>query len=117
MGWNRRTATLVGATVYVADSGAAPVTSSTFTSGDTTPSVLGGSYFQTLNLIATSITTFDNGVNLQYFELYIGDDLTTLIHGATLDMPGGIDQTFATGDFIACRKIGTVWYMRNLRLD
>jgi hypothetical protein len=117
MSENRRTATLVSGVIIIQDAGVMPVASTTFDSADATPSVLGGSFFKTLNLAATSITTFDNGIDGQYFELYIGDDLTTLIHSATLDMPGGIDQTFATGDIIALRKIGTVWSMRNLRVD
>jgi hypothetical protein len=53
----------------------------TFASGDTTPSVGGGTAFRTNNSIATEITTFDDGVTGQVISLRIAD-VNTTINGA-----------------------------------
>ncbi|CAN7502020.1 hypothetical protein LJR234_003653 [Mesorhizobium amorphae] len=89
-----------------------PITNlATATSGDTTPSVanLIDNVLKTANAGATSITTFDDGVNEQLIELQIGDANTTLVDGATLALLGDQNTSPPNGAILVFRKIGTVW--------
>ena len=89
-----------------------PITNlATATSGDTTPSVanLIDNVLVTANAGATSITTFDDGLNEQLFELQIGDANTTLVNGATLALLGAQNTSPPNGAILLFRKISTVW--------
>lgn len=86
----------------------------TFADGDTTPSVSAGNKFLTANTGATSITTFDDGAANQTIRITAGDALTSLVHGATLVLQGGITGV-AQGPFSQNSvfefetKDGTTW--------
>lgn len=81
-----------------------------FTSGDTTPSVAVGDTFLTANGSATTITTFDDGVTGQSIEVLVGDDNTTFdFSGTTLKGHGGVDYTAVSGDRLSCVFDGTNW--------
>ena len=63
-----------------------------FTANDATPSVLYGSLFRTVNTGATTITTFDNGVNGQVIDVVFTDNITTIdFTGSGLKGHGGVD--------------------------
>lgn len=93
-------------------SGNKPITNlTTATSLDTTPSVasLIDNILKTANAGATSITTFDDGINEQLLELQIGDANTTLVNGATLALLGAQNTSPPNGAILLFRKISTVW--------
>ncbi len=82
-------------------------TVTTFTAGDTTPSVLGGRNFKTANSGSTTITNFDDGIEGQ--EIFIVLDANTILaDNSNLKLNGGLS---ATGDdTITLVKIGSTWY-------
>ncbi|WP_430699073.1 terminase large subunit domain-containing protein [Mesorhizobium dulcispinae] len=89
-----------------------PITNlTTVTSGDATPSVasLIDNILVTTNTGATSITTFDDGVNQQLLELHVADANTTLVNGATLALLGAQNTSPPNGAILVFRKISTVW--------
>ena len=89
-----------------------PITNlATATSGDTTPSVanLIDNILNTANAGATSITTFDDGINQQLLELHIGDANTTLVDGTTLALLGDQNTTPPNGAILTFRKLGIIW--------
>jgi hypothetical protein len=84
---------------------------STFTDGDTTPSVAGAELFKTGNTGNTAITTFDNGYPGQRITIIIGDSNTDFTDGATLIMNGGVNWTASVAnDTIQFVYDGTAWY-------
>ena len=93
-----------------------------FTDGDTTPSVVGGKKFRTANTAATAITNFDDVTDDGYeITVFFGDDLTSITHGANIDMPGASSRDFITGDIfkfmmrsscVSCSKFLTTNYTR-----
>jgi hypothetical protein len=117
MSENRRTANLVNGIIYVDDivSAVAPISGVTFTLGDTTPSVTGGNYF--ISNSNTGITDFLYGVDKQWFELFIPDNITTILYNASkIILPGGIDLAFKTGDIIRFRRYNNLWYVASLMI-
>lgn len=94
----------------------APEGVGTFANGDTTPSVrVIGSVVQKTdrfvcaNSGATSITTFDDGVNGQEITIRL-DANTTLVHGATLKLAGGANLVGTANDMVTLVLISGVWY-------
>jgi hypothetical protein len=72
-----------------------------FRDGDTTPRVDGVWFAKTSNLAgAVTITTFDDGQVGQVLSLKAGDANTTLDHGTSILLKGGIDKTLALGETI-----------------
>jgi len=81
-----------------------------FTSGDTTPSVLGGEYFFTNNTTPTIISMFDNGYVGQRIFVRIGDAKTTIdFTGTNLKGNGGVNYVGAIGATLDCVFTGTQW--------
>lgn len=83
--------------------------------GDTTPTVLNGTgkqsgVLETVNTGATSITTFDNGKAGQRIIVHFDDNFTTLVHGATLKLQGGMNFVASQDDIIELVYINNVWY-------
>jgi len=82
-----------------------------FTDADTTPSVQGGSTFQTANTGATVISMFDDGQNGQTIFVLINDANTTIdFTGTSLEGNGLVDWTPASGDSMMCTYTGSNWY-------
>jgi hypothetical protein len=86
----------------------------TFTDGDTSPSVLIGKRFLTANTAPTSITTFDGGTGTlttgKEIIVNFTDAITTLVNGVTLHLQGGVNYTAAIGDVIKLIYRSGVWY-------
>ena len=86
-------------------------TITTFTNGDTTPSVSEGNIFKTANTATTTITMFDDGIAGQEIKVIFGDNLTVIdFTGTNLKGNGGTNWFPATGDHMACIFDGTNWY-------
>ena len=83
----------------------------TFTDGDTTPSVSGGTTFKTANTGGTDITGFDNGTAGQIIYIMIQDNNTDFTDGTNLQLFGGLDHdTAQTNDTISFICVdGTKW--------
>lgn len=97
-----------GATVY-GDPGAAQSVTA-FAAQDATPSVQGGTLFQTANTSATTITDFDEGATGQEIIVKINDAFTTIDFTASgLKGNGGVDWSPASGDHMRCWYDGTDW--------
>jgi parallel beta-helix repeat protein len=85
---------------------------SVLTVNDTTPSVGGRKYVVITNTVATSITTFDDGVQDQEIHVVIGNALsnTTFVHSSTLLLAGNVNYTpNANGDIIRFVLNGSQW--------
>lgn len=83
----------------------------TFTDGDTTPDISGGSVFKTANTSPTTISFFDSGVAGQRIWIVIGDVNTTIdFTGTNLSGNGGTDWTPASGDMLHAVFISPIWY-------
>ena len=81
-----------------------------FASGDTTPSVLAGEFFQTVNTSATTITNFDNGYTGKKIYVRFNDNNTTVdFTGTNLKGNAGVDWSPAQGDHMECVFDGTNW--------
>jgi hypothetical protein len=89
--------------------------SDTFTLADTTPSVLGKTSFITNSNVG--ITTFDDGVEGQTIRVFVADAVTTLLDGATLALPGGVDLAFGIGDVFEAIYRSSVWYVWVPRIE
>lgn len=76
---------------------------------DTTPSVDGYGTFVTANAGATSITTFDDGINGQEITVICADANTTLVQGATLTLLNGASRKLVNGSVTRFVKQNTVW--------
>ena len=87
----------------------------TFTSRDTTPSVVGGSIFKTANDRTTAITTFDNGTEGQQITILINDANTDFTHDSRfLVLNGAANWTAATtNDSITFVYNGSKWIETN----
>lgn len=82
-----------------------------FTDGDTTPSVYTNNVFKTANTGATTITTFDNSVTGQPITILFGDSDTTIdFSGTNLKGNGGVDWTASQYDVLTGVYDGTNWY-------
>lgn len=80
------------------------------TANDTTPSVSGYSSWKTLNTVPTTITDFTEGVNGQVFELYCGDNNTTVQHnGGTITLPTVTNKKLVNGGVYLFKKDNTTW--------
>ena len=86
-------------------------TMTTFTGGDTTPSVTGNTMFRTNNSGATTITYFDNGEGTGHrITILINDNYTTIAHDTTkIRMPGGKDYNFQQYQIVTFILLGSVW--------
>jgi hypothetical protein len=85
----------------------------TFTNADTTPSVAAGNLFKTNNSGATSITTFDDGVDGLSIVIVATDANTTFVNGATIKNRSGANVTTAANLTYTYLRIGGVWYQQN----
>ncbi len=75
-----------------------------------TPSVLGGEYFQTANTQPTTITMFNDGYIGQRVHIRFADSNTTVqFAGSNLKGNGGVNFTGKAGDFLDCVFQGTQW--------
>ena len=72
---------------------------SSFTDTDTTPSVLGGSWFRANNTVATIITDFDDPVDGQIIYIYAANNNTTITSGTNIFLNGGT-RALATREII-----------------
>lgn len=82
----------------------------TATDGDTTPTVLGITQLTTANSMASTITTFDDGVVGQQVTVDINDAYTTFdFTGTTLKGNGGRDWLATNGDTLTALYDGTNW--------
>jgi len=91
-------------------SGPTNVVWDTFADGDATPDVSAGTYFETANTGATSITDFD-GANDAKIAVKGGDVLTTIVHDATkIFLKGGINFALAVDDVLHFVERSGVWY-------
>ena len=114
-----RLATRANGVVTIGDStNATPTAFITFTDGDLTPDVSGGRKFRTANSSAKAITDFD-GVTSDGYEILImfADNYTSVVHGANIDMPGGITRNFFTNDMMRFTYYNGVWYGQEGRMD
>ena len=83
----------------------------TFSSSDTTPSVLGGNIWKT-HASAQTLTTFDDGVVGQIITVISTDAVVFDVTGTTLK-GGSVDITTASGDVTNWVYDGTNWYLIN----
>jgi len=82
----------------------------TFVDGDTTPDISAGTFFNTANTGATSISDFDGNTNC-LISVKAGDDDTTIEHDPTkIFLLGGLDITLLTGDIKWFANDSGVWY-------
>ena len=81
----------------------------TYTSGDTTPSVLGVSHMSISNTGATSITNFTNSVNGQILTLLFNDSNTTITRNNAY-LFGGLNFTSTANDTLTLIQNGGLWY-------
>lgn len=81
----------------------------TFEDADTTPTVSSARMCRTANTGATTITTFDNGVDGQEIVIQFNDANTTIANGATIKLQGGQNFTGAQYDEIRLSLLSTVW--------
>lgn len=87
--------------------GSGAVTFATFTDGDTTPSIAGGSHFKTANTAPTTITDFnDPAPGGHEITIVFGDTDTTLQASASLVLQGG--QSSPAQDFGASAILDTM---------
>ena len=100
-----------------ANSAGIPQTITTFTDGDTDPTVADTDKFVTGNTGATSITTFDDGTDGQRITITAGDGNTTFVNGATLKYNAGVDITLDQYDVIEFVLETTVWCCCSLSLN
>ena len=86
-------------------------TITTFTNGDTTPSVSEGNIFKTANSATTTISMFDDSVAGQEIKVIFGDNKTSIdFTGTSLKGNGGTDWSPAPGDHMTCIFDGVNWY-------
>jgi hypothetical protein len=96
-------------------SGVSPVVWNTLTDGDATPDVSGGTFFETANTGATSITDFDGATNA-FIVLRAGDANTTIVHDATkIVLQGGLSIPLAANDQMMFVERSGVWYELTIR--
>lgn len=84
----------------------------TAANSDTTPSVIKCGQHGMLELSntgATSVTTLDDGIDLQVVTLKATTANTTLVHSATFRLSGSVNRTMATNDCITMMKDLTIW--------
>lgn len=88
-----------------------PRDNETFVANDATPSVGNalGVRFDTANSAPTSITNFDDGFTGQQIVIMFNDANTTLVHGATLILRGGVNYVAISGDIFTFIKDATLW--------
>ena len=79
-----------------------------FADGDTSPSVLGFSYFSTANSSGTTITTFDNGFPGQEITLIFSDANTTIAETGNIKLSAAFTST--ADDTMKLIYDGTNWY-------
>ncbi|MFN3075385.1 MAG: hypothetical protein ABT940_00615 [Alphaproteobacteria bacterium] len=85
----------------------------TFTNGDATPAVSGGTVFKTANTAPTTITMFDSGVDGQTIWVLINDANTTIdFTGTNLKGNAGADWSPTTGDTLQAVFVSPSWYCR-----
>lgn len=80
-----------------------------FSVNDATPSVFavqGRSSFYTQNTNPTTIAQFDDATVGQIWRVIIADDNTTLAHGATILMQGGVDYSPLNGTVLTFQQEG-----------
>ncbi|HDD44581.1 MAG TPA: hypothetical protein ENG63_06965 [Candidatus Desulfofervidus auxilii] len=88
----------------------------TFSDGDTTPSVANKKYFKEANTSATSITTFDDGISGQEIVIIFtsddgtGKSYTTIVHGSGIYLKGGTNVTPDTNTTMSFVYDGSNWY-------
>ena len=92
----------------VSGTGLTTLTWSTFTDGDTTPSVASYQAFHTANTAATTITNFDDATARELI-IDFQDANTTIQHNSNIKLAGGIDFTGAQYDTMKLVYNGTEW--------
>lgn len=91
------------------------VLSVSFADGDTTPSVASltrGRIGTTANNSATTITTFDNGVDGQQLQIVV-DANTTIANGSGISTPDGLSFTPSSPRLCTFVRSAGTWYMSN----
>lgn len=83
-------------------------TFTSYTNGDTTPSVRGLQQLVITNSGGTTITDFDDGYDGQEVTLIFTDANTTLTDGGNLALAGGFTST--ANDTLTVRRSGSTWY-------
>jgi hypothetical protein len=81
-----------------------------FTSLDTTPSVIGASDFVTANAGATLISTFDDPVVGQILRVRVGDVNTTFVNGSGILTRTGANVVATNGLIYQFIRRGSNWY-------
>jgi hypothetical protein len=81
-----------------------------FADGDTSPSVVGRTYWRANNTASTSITTFDDGARGQQIVIRAANGNTTVVNGATVINKGGINVVIPSNGIISYVLQGTVWF-------
>jgi len=84
-----------------------------FVNGDPTPSIRYGNVsgvFTCSNTTPTTITNFDDAVNMTEIEIYFTTGNTTIAHGNNIILSGGADLTPANGTVLQFRKRNGIWY-------
>lgn len=102
--------------VTINQTGTIVVSWSAFADGDVTPDVSSGSFFETANTGATSITHFDTTAD-QIIWVFINDVNTSIIHDATkINLQGGLDYggPSVVGDILKFVRRSGVWYQTKL---
>lgn len=93
------------------NSGGASITPIVFADGDTTPGVGAYGFYQFANTGATNVTGFDNMVNNQIITVWSTNANTTLIHGAPLRTPGGLNINLAANTFTRIIQLNNTQYI------
>lgn len=80
-----------------------------FAALDTTPSVKSRKLWRANNASPTTITAFDDGVNAQEIVIFFANGNTTLTHGDTLLLKGGISVTAPSDSHMSLILRSGVW--------
>lgn len=80
-----------------------------FVAGDTTPSVKNHEHWEANNVVATTITQFDDGAECQSLFI-LGDNNTTIAHNANIKTNTGANKLLATNRLYHLVRINSVWY-------
>ena len=87
------------------------ITINTFSNGDTTPSVSGGSVFKTKTGIGTTtITDFDDGDIGDEITVICSNGTTRIDDGSGIETPSGLQLRCAANDVFKFVYDGTTWF-------
>lgn len=79
-----------------------------FADGATSPDVSNGNYFACANSAPTSVVSFTGSQDGQGIEIHL-DANTTIVHGPSMQLAGGVNLVGTAGTVLTLRRRGTIW--------